>query len=123
LIILVIIIPPTKGKAFNKGSDTQALAVTGMPTFLLQAGNPAYSRNFAHPDTGCSWMGVSGQIFGLDGKPLVDMIVRVGGLLNGKTLALTSRSGSAPSYGQGGYEIMITDEPIASQRNFLVGSL
>jgi hypothetical protein len=60
-------------------------------------------------------MGVAGQVFGSEGSPVVDTWVKLGGELAGTPLDLLSLPGSAPGYGEGGYEFKLSDEPIASQ--------
>ncbi|MCD6356611.1 MAG: hypothetical protein J7L66_04915 [Anaerolineaceae bacterium] len=78
---------------------------------------PAYIENFAYPEEGCSWMGVAGQVFGEDGKPIMNLVVLVKGKLGGKNLELVGVTGTkeADIYGPGGYEIKIADEALSSE--------
>ena len=91
----------------------------GMP-FVIQEGNPQYIPNIYHPDAGCSWMGVGGQVIGLDGGSVLYLSIKLGGSLNGESLEMITISGTAPQYGQAGYEFKLSDQPIDSTQNLYV---
>lgn len=80
-------------------------------TFTLQEGGPFYLPNFNHPDDGCNWLGVAGQIFDQDGNELIDLNIIAGSTAkeNGDTQQATS--GSSLAYGLGGYEIILANQP------------
>jgi hypothetical protein len=91
--------------------------VTPKPTalpFSLLPGTPTYIENFLN-DQGCAWMGIAGQVMGAEHGETLDIWVKLGGQLAGKPIDLTSLPGSAPGYGEGGYEFALADEPIASE--------
>lgn len=73
-----------------------------------------------HPDLGCSWWGVGGTAVDLRGNPIVGIIVKLGGALDGRLLegnnAMLTVSGTAPIYGQGGYEFKLGDVPEATRQ-------
>jgi len=86
---------------------------TALPYSLLP-GTPALTQNFLN-DLGCDWMGVAGQVLvGQEGGTL-DVWVKMGGQLEGIPIDLTSLPGSASGYGEGGYEFVLSDKPIASE--------
>jgi hypothetical protein len=86
---------------------------TALPYALLP-GTPLYTENFLN-DQGCDWMAIAGTVeVGEDGSAL-DVWVKLGGQLEGNTIDLTSLPGSAPGYGEGGYEFVLADKPIASE--------
>lgn len=90
------------------------------PFFVVQNGSPVGTVNFVYPDLGCKWMGVGGQVFGMDATPLEGYIVQVGGTLDGKdTLGLALTGGTTP-LGPGGYTVKAADQPIASQATLWV---
>jgi hypothetical protein len=92
---------------------------SGMP-FSLQPDSPKYTTNFANTK-GCQWMGVAGQAF--DNKssaPIAGLAVRLGGQLSSLPFDLTSLTGSAPAYGPGGYEFVLSDHPIASNKTLWI---
>jgi len=81
---------------------------------LVQPGSPVYVANFTHPEAGCNWAGVAGQIFGKDGYPILGYTVVVSGTIGGQTIALSGVTGNAQAYGIGGYEIKLADAPFTS---------
>jgi hypothetical protein len=75
---------------------------------------PAYQQNYVNP-AGCDWMGMAGQVFGLDGQPLTTGYrVRVWNDNYDERVGL----GSAPSYGLGGWEHTLGETP--TQQTFNV---
>ena len=85
-----------------------------------QIGSPVGLPNFAHPDLGCQWMGVAGQIFDSDNLPWEDLVVEVGGTLEGKPVFGLAVTGKTETYGPGGYEIKLSDRPIGSSKKVWV---
>ncbi len=89
-------------------------ATVFLPKYMLQKGSPAYQRSWVHAGLGCAWIGVAGQVFGSDGKPLTDVVVVVEGELGGQTLDLLGVTGATIAYGPGGYEVMLAGQPLSS---------
>ena len=85
----------------------------GMP-FVMQDGNPQYIPNIYHPDAGCNWMGVGGQVIGLDGGAVLYLSIKLDGSLNGEAIEIITISGTAPQYGTAGYEFKLSDQPVDS---------
>jgi hypothetical protein len=100
-------------------TDEPQETLEGMP-FIMQEGNPQYIPNIYHPDAGCSWMGVGGQVIGLNGGPVLYLSIKLGGTLNGEAIELITISGTAPQYGQAGYEFKLSDQPVDSVQNLYV---
>ncbi|HIE56798.1 MAG TPA: hypothetical protein EYP88_01010 [Anaerolineales bacterium] len=91
----------------------------GMP-FIMQEGNPQYIPNIYHPDAGCAWMGVGGQVVGLNGGPVLYLSIKLGGSINGESVDLLTISGTAPQYGQAGYEFKLSEQPVDSAQQLYV---
>ena len=81
---------------------------------LVQEGAPVYISNFNHPDAGCNWAGVAGQVFGADGTPINGYTVVITGSINGTAVSLSGVTGGAQAYGIGGYEVQLSNTPFAS---------
>lgn len=99
--------------------DVTGTAPTDTPggfSFILQHGSPtAISSVSFYPDRGCEWMGVAGQATSMSGAPVFGLFVQVGGSLGGQPFStMLSMTGTAPQYGQGGFEFTLADQPIAS---------
>ena len=78
--------------------------------FTLQNGSPNYVANFLNT-AGCNWFGIAGRAFALDGSAIIGLMVRVRA---GDTDLPPVQTGSAPAIGAGGYEVQLSDHPIAS---------
>jgi hypothetical protein len=98
---------------------TETPAITNTPSgaaVIPQPDSPSLTTNFANTKA-CQWMGVAGQVFDDETKAAVTgLAVRVGGQLGTFPVDQTSLTGSAPAYGPGGYELVLSDHPIASNK-------
>jgi hypothetical protein len=56
-------------------------------------------------------MGVAGQVFGLDGKPVSGLVVNVSGSAGDQPVNASGSTGAAAGYGPGGYEILLAGQP------------
>ncbi len=91
------------------------LAPTPIPMkYQLQPGTPAVISGFVHSDLGCNWMGVGGQVFALDSTPVKQLVVELGGTLNGQAISQLSLTGTATLWGPGGFEFSLANHPIDS---------
>jgi hypothetical protein len=99
------------------GPESGQIYFEESPTALynLQSGSPVSMSNIFHPELGCSWMGVGGQVFGESGQPVGMLMVELGGSLNGEIVEGFTLTGSASQWGPGGYEFQIDDTLTASQ--------
>lgn len=88
--------------------------------YSLQPGSPVLTANIFHPDLGCEWMGVGGQVLGEGGQPIGMLVIELGGSLNGEQVDGLTLTGSANQWGPGGYEIRISDNPITSTNELWV---
>lgn len=112
---------PTLAPPTSTPSPTATVTYTQEPTatptqtpeppkpFSVLAGAPQFSQAFLHSDLGCAWMGVAGQVFGLDGTPLSNLVVSVTGTIGAQSFAGMGYTGAAAGYGPGGYEIKLSD--------------
>jgi hypothetical protein len=91
--------------------------------YILHQGSPIAIANISHPDLGCEWMGVAGQVFDLSGAPVTGLLIRLGGRLPGVAdpKDMLSLTGTALDYGREGYyEFTLADRPIASNQSVWV---
>lgn len=84
-------------------------------TFSVQEGSPIYETNTIHPDDGCNWLGVAGQVFDTEGIPVSGILVEAGGIIGEQEITGLVLTGMAPDYGEGGYEIVLLNSPVASE--------
>lgn len=76
-------------------------------TFTTPPSFPLLRDAFTHP--GCQWQGIGGQVNGTQG-PLPGITIKV---TNPDGTTLTAVSGTAPDYGQSGWEIQVASAPTA----------
>jgi hypothetical protein len=89
--------------------------------FILHAGDPVAIPNIGHPQAACDWMGVAGRVFNLSGAPITQgLFVQLSGTLNSQAVDMLSMVGTANQYGQGGYEFVLGDKPVASDQELWV---
>jgi hypothetical protein len=75
-------------------------------------GEPEYTANTAHPDNGCFWVGVTGQVFDVRGSPLKNYVLVVEGQLKDKSIAAIGLTGTTDDYGKDSYEILLGYMPV-----------
>jgi hypothetical protein len=90
--------------------------------FQIQSGSPiALDSSIFYPELGCDFLGVHGQVFGLDFTPISGIRVRVTGTLSGQAIDQTGLTGAATQYGSGAYyEIRLGNQPVASSNNLQI---
>ena len=92
--------------------DFNQLQETVPGSFLpynLQSVEPLFISNFVHPEAGCNWLGIAGQIFGVNNEPKEGLIVVVEGAVNNSMVEVLGFSGLAQAYGPGGYELVLSE--------------
>jgi hypothetical protein len=94
-------------------STAQPIAGTSNVHYIVQPGTPLMLLSPAHPD--CNWMGVGGQVFGQSSLPVTNLVVQLGGSLNGQDLSMVTMTGFAPYLGEGGYEFRLAGKPVESR--------
>lgn len=118
---LAVTSTPTLEGGSPGGSDpsldttaTATLDTSSMFPFQL-FGQPApFASTLYHNDSGCAWFGIAGYINDLQGRPITGVQIRLGGTLNGETVSQVTLSGTAPAYGESGYEFFLGNTPVAS---------
>jgi len=86
-----------------------------MPFDVAQGSPVAIASTTFHPEAGCNWLGVAGQVLDMSGAPVTTgVIIQLSGVIGGEFKEITSLTGVAPQYGPAGYEIYLGDKPVAS---------
>lgn len=99
--------PNEQGQVIIVATETQA-AVSSDYDFTLAAPGIQYTGN--ENTRGCEWASIAGNITDSTGDGLTGYRVRV----TGDDFQETAFSGTASSYGAGGYEVQIASEPVAA---------
>ncbi len=91
--------------------------------FVVGPGTPVGTSSLAfHPEDGCNWMGVAGQVFDLSGAPVSGQQVRVGGSLLGAPIELLSLTGVTTAYGNNGFYEFTLGETAGELNGHAVGA-
>ncbi len=85
--------------------------------FAVDVGSPVAISSLAfHPEAGCNWLSVAGQVLNASGAPVsTGVVVQLGGDLGGRRMDIPSLTGVAPQFGPAGYEIQLADYPTVSK--------
>lgn len=100
---------------------TEESAPAAFP-FEVGKGTPVSTASLTfHPEAGCNWMGVAGQVFDLSGAPVSGQLIKIGGTLAGTVVDMTSLTGLTNAYGTAGfYEFNLGTQPVASNQTLWV---
>ncbi|MFZ5809886.1 MAG: hypothetical protein ACOY16_11445 [Chloroflexota bacterium] len=108
-------------------TPTETSTPTSLPPemvrYALSAGSPKATNSTAfHPQEGCKWMGVAGQVLDQNGSPVPSgsVLLVVQGFLGDQEIDLAGMAGTAPQYGPAGYEIVLGDVPFATQASLWI---
>ncbi len=102
-------------------TETPVPSATSIPMpYQVQPNTPLYLQNFAHPKLACDWLGVAGQVFDKSGTPLSGLVVVVDGVISGKASEQIGLTGKAPAYGDGGYELVLSNKAVDSASSFTI---
>lgn len=101
-------------------TPTVYLTQSGDWLYKAQTGSPKYTKNFVHPKISCSWSGVAGQVFGPGGVPQPDVVVVVSGDAKGTAVNEMGLTGSAPEYGENGFEIVLPTGPVNTTDSMMI---
>ena len=96
--------------------DSATPTVAGNMPFDIWGNAVAVSSTIVHPESDCNWLGVGGQVFDLQGSPVVGYTIQLGGDLGSSPIDMLSLTGAALQYGQAGYEFTMANKPAASKK-------
>ncbi len=83
--------------------------------YVVQPGTPVGIQNFVLPEAGCNWAGVGGQVFDQTGSPVSGLIIKINGTVEGNSVLVYAVTGSSLQLGPGGFDVYLSDHPVATQ--------
>lgn len=90
-----------------------------LPYILI--GEPEYmSSALIRPSLGCDWLVIAGQVWNLQDAPVKGLSLHLFGELDGYAIDRLSLTGSAPDYGQSGYEFQLENLTVDSQDTLFI---
>ena len=97
-------------------SKTPTVTPTPKAAFSASSVNAIESVIIPHLQTaGCNWLGVGGTVEDQNSGPIIGIVVRLAGSLDGKAIELTTVSGVSEEYGKSGFEFVLGEKPIDSR--------
>lgn len=73
-----------------------------------------------HPEFECNWAGIGGTVVDSSNGSMIGTVVVLRGTLDGKSVDLTTVTGINKEYGPSGYEFVLGNAPIASNKTLYV---
>lgn len=100
---------------------TLEATVAGGYPFVLQGDPTGMKSTLFKPNSNCSWLGVAGNVYDLQGRPVQGIIVQMGGSYNYQKVDVKfTLTGLARAYGESGYEFTIADVIVPSSQTLWV---
>jgi hypothetical protein len=87
---------------------------SGYYAFVLQNEINAIESTLIKPNIGCDWIGVAGQVFDLQRRPVVGVRVWLRGTYNNKTVNIYTLTMESSGYGPSGFELTLGEQPLNS---------
>jgi len=113
-------VPITETPEPTETSEPTATATPKAP-FSVSSVNAIESVIIPHlQPLGCNWQGVGGTVDDQNSSPIIGLVVRLAGSLDGKTIELTTVSGVSEEYGKSGFEFVLGETPVDSRDTIYV---
>ena len=89
--------------------------------FEVQGEPEAMKRTIFNPNSTCAWMGVAGRVTDLQDRPVLDILIRLGGTINYQPIQEQyTLAGTAINYGASGFEFTISNTLMASNHTLWI---
>ena len=105
---------------FSLVPPTRTPKPTATPKAPFSASVQQVDSTIIHPEFACNWAGIGGTVVDSNNSDIIGTVVVLRGFLDGKTVDLTTVSGINKEYGQSGYEFVLGNAPIASNKTLYV---
>jgi len=105
---------------FSLVPPTRTPKPTSTPKAPFTASTQQVDSTIIHPEFACNWAGIGGTVVDANNSDVIGTVVVLRGTLDGKTVDLTTVTGINKEYGQSGYEFVLGNVPIASNKTLYV---
>ena len=104
------LVPPTKTAkpTSTPKAPFTAISVTQVASTII------------YPDLACNWAGIGGTVVDANNGPVIGTVVVLRGILNGSTIEQPTVSGINKEYGPSGFEFVLGNTPVASNKTLYV---
>ena len=104
------LVPPTKTA---KPTSTPKAPFTALSVTQVES-------TIIHPDLACNWAGIGGTVVDANNSPVIGTVVVLRGTLDGSTIEQQTVAGINKEYGPSGFEFVLGNAPIASNKTLYV---
>ena len=104
------LVPPTRTP---KPTNTPKAPFTAISVTQVES-------TIIHPEIACNWAGIGGTVVNENNNPVIGTVVVLRGTLDGSTVEQQNLSGINKEYGPSGFEFVIGNAPIASNKTLYV---
>ena len=104
------LVPPTKTP---KPTSTPKAPFTAASVTQVES-------TIIHPELACNWAGIGGTVVDANNSPVIGTVVVLRGTLNGSTIEQQTVSGINKEYGPSGFEFVLGNAPVASNKTLYV---
>jgi hypothetical protein len=105
---------------FSLVPPTKTPKPTSTPKAPFSASVNQIESTVIHPELTCNWAGVGGTVVDANNSPVIGTVVLLRGTLNGSTIEQQTVSGINKEYGPSGFEFVLGNAPIASNKTLYV---
>ncbi|MDX1378949.1 MAG: hypothetical protein R3307_08880, partial [Anaerolineales bacterium] len=104
------LVPPTRTP---KPTNTPKAPFTAISVTQVES-------TIIHPEFACNWAGIGGTVVDENNSPVIGTVVVLRGFLDGESVEQQNLSGINKEYGPSGFEFVIGNTPIASNKTLYV---
>ena len=105
---------------FSLVPPTKTPKPTSTPKAPFSASSSQVESTLIHPDLACNWAGIGGTVVDANNGPVIGTVVVLRGTLNGNTVEQQTVTGINKEYGQSGFEFVLGNAPVASNKTLYV---
>jgi hypothetical protein len=106
---------------FSLVPPTKTAKPTSTPKAPFSASAPAQVEStLIHPDLACSWAGIGGTVVDANNSHVIGTVVVLRGTLDGTAIEKQTVSGISKEYGPSGFEFVLGNVPVASDKTLYV---
>jgi len=106
---------------FSLVPPTKTAKPTSTPKAPFSANAPTQVEStLIHPDLTCNWAGIGGTVVDANNGPVIGTVVVLRGTLNGDKIEQQTVSGINKEYGTSGFEFVIGNAPVASDKTLSI---
>lgn len=112
--------PLPSSTPFSLVPPTRTPKPTNTPKAPFTASVSNVESTLIHPDLACNWAGIGGTVVDNNGSHVIGTVVVLRGSLDGKLIEQQTVSGINKEYGQSGFEFVLGNAPIATNKTLYV---